>query len=108
MSLYFRPHVKCPNKAVFSVQASEYTYCTPQDNVGPYTHVEVQVRNVFAKAALTWAFRDKHPTVSTLIIDDCGICAYCPVEVIERAVASCGLPNWKFNDPYVIPKEKVK
>jgi len=33
--------VVCMNGVTLSVQASEYHYCEPRDNVGPYTEVEV-------------------------------------------------------------------
>lgn len=33
--------VKCADGTTLSVQASEYLYCTPRANSGPYTHVEV-------------------------------------------------------------------
>ena len=33
--------VKCVDGTTLSVQASEYHYCTPRDNQGPYTTVEV-------------------------------------------------------------------
>ena len=36
-----RPHIVCADGATMSVQASKFTYCTPRNNVGPYTHVEV-------------------------------------------------------------------
>jgi len=35
------PHVKCADGSTMSVQASEYHYCNPRDNYGPYLHVEV-------------------------------------------------------------------
>lgn len=33
--------VTCRDGATFSVQAGDYLYCTPRNNVGPWTHVEV-------------------------------------------------------------------
>lgn len=35
------PIVECADGYSLSVQASEYHYCTPRRNSGPYTHVEV-------------------------------------------------------------------
>lgn len=33
--------VTCRDGTVFSVQAGAYLYCTPRNNKGPWTHVEV-------------------------------------------------------------------
>jgi hypothetical protein len=33
--------VRCKDGSTMSVQASHTHYCTPRDDVGPYTHVEV-------------------------------------------------------------------
>jgi hypothetical protein len=33
--------IVCADGTRFSVQAGEFVYCTPRDNVGPWTHVEV-------------------------------------------------------------------
>jgi hypothetical protein len=35
------PVVKCKDGSTMSVQASEFHYCSPRENVGPYTEVEV-------------------------------------------------------------------
>ena len=35
------PKVHCADGSTMSVQASNTHYCTPQNNEGPYTHVEV-------------------------------------------------------------------
>lgn len=37
---YFRPGIVCRDGATVSLQASEYHYCTPRNNDGPYTHIE--------------------------------------------------------------------
>lgn len=34
------PRIVCADGATVSVQANSYSYCTPRDNTGPYTHVE--------------------------------------------------------------------
>jgi hypothetical protein len=36
-------HITCRDGTRLSVQASEYTYCKPRDNQGPWTHVEVMM-----------------------------------------------------------------
>lgn len=38
---YLRPRVTLADGVSLSIQASETHYCTPRDNIGPYTRVEV-------------------------------------------------------------------
>jgi hypothetical protein len=33
--------ITCGDGTEFSIQASEFTYCRPRNNLGPWTHVEV-------------------------------------------------------------------
>jgi len=39
--LYPAPRVVCKNGFSLSVQASQYRYCSPRSDTGPYTHVEI-------------------------------------------------------------------
>jgi len=41
VSKVVNPRVYLKSGASLSIQASEHTYCTPQNNDGPYTEVEV-------------------------------------------------------------------
>lgn len=34
-------YVRCADGLIMSVQASEFNYCSPRNNLGPYTRVEV-------------------------------------------------------------------
>jgi hypothetical protein len=36
-----RPVVKCSDGFSISIQASEYHYCQPRNNIGPYNKVEI-------------------------------------------------------------------
>lgn len=36
-----KPRLRCKDGYTVSVQASEFHYCTPRNNTGPYTKVEV-------------------------------------------------------------------
>lgn len=40
-------HVVCKDGTTISVQASAFHYCTPRNNFGPYTHVEVWCASVW-------------------------------------------------------------
>ena len=39
--LYFKPRTICPDGFSVSIQANQGAYCTPRDNIGPWTHVEL-------------------------------------------------------------------
>lgn len=71
------PAITCRDGAVFSVQASEFTYCTPRDNTGPWTAVEVM-------------------TISEDVIprnweqDDDGIGAWVPIEAVAQEILDRG------------------
>jgi hypothetical protein len=44
MGIEFKPIAKkheCKDGATLSIQASKYHYCTPRDNEGPYSTIEV-------------------------------------------------------------------
>jgi hypothetical protein len=34
-------HITCGDGTKFSIQASQFTYCSPRNDQGPWTHVEV-------------------------------------------------------------------
>ena len=68
-----------------SVQASEYTYCTPRDNVGPYTHVEVGFpSHSFPEAAEYKEDPEKDDTDTVF--------AYVPVEIVWEWITKHGGP----------------
>jgi hypothetical protein len=35
-----RKRIECADGATVSIQATRYSYCTPRNDVGPYTHIE--------------------------------------------------------------------
>ena len=43
----YTPHVFCKDGEHLSVQASKTHYCTPRDDYGPYTHVEIGFPSVW-------------------------------------------------------------
>ena len=67
--------VKCADGTTLSVQASEYHYCGPRDNEGPYTAVEVWC----ASAPVTeFEYSDDEPS------------AYVPIEDVVRFIDNHG------------------
>lgn len=76
--LYYKPQsdsVKCADGTTLSVQASEYHYCTPRDNKGPYTHVEV------------WCVSSD---VTEFEYSEEGPSAYVPIEDVVRFIDNHG------------------
>lgn len=70
-----RNHVTLKNGMVLSIQASENHYCSPKNNFGPYTHVEV-MGNLHA------VFEEHH---------DCwDVFARVPVDLLEEFIEKNG------------------
>lgn len=57
-----RPHVMCADGTSWSAQASEWTYCRPRDNFGPWTHVEVGFPSQELREIMPWAEDPAAPT----------------------------------------------
>ena len=76
--LYYKPPVdlvKCANGTTLSVQASQWHYCTPRDNKGPYTEVEVWC----VSAPVTeFEYSDEEPS------------AYVPIEAVVLFIDNHG------------------
>jgi hypothetical protein len=69
--------VTCDDGTVFSIQAGEYLYCTPRDNNGPWTHVEVMT--IFAETdPVHWEHGDDF------------VGGYVPIEDVAREIISRG------------------
>ena len=54
--------VICKDGFSMSVQASQFTYCSPRDDYGPYWAVEVGFPNRVEPALLPWAEDAGKPT----------------------------------------------
>lgn len=52
----------CKSGFGMSVQASETSYCTPRDNTGPYTHVEIGFPNAAEEMIIGFAEDSDDPT----------------------------------------------
>lgn len=76
--LYRKPpsdSVKCADGTTLSVQASEYHYCTPRDNQGPYTTVEVWC---VSSDVTEFEYSEEDPS------------AYVPIEDVVRFIENHG------------------
>lgn len=77
------PRIICANGAELSIQASENHYCSPRENTGPYTSVEIGYPSVAPPS--TWepyAEEWDNPT-------DC-VYGYVPIELVLFFVAANG------------------
>ena len=72
------PHIKCRDGTRMSVQAGEYAYCTPRNNQGPWTHVEVMM------------ITNTKPVHFDYPEDD--VAAYIPIESVAQEILTRG--NW--------------
>lgn len=76
--MYFKKPVdlvKCADGTTLSVQASQWHYCTPRENKGPYTEVEVWC----VSAPVTeFEYSDEDPS------------AYVPIEDVVRFIDNHG------------------
>ena len=80
-----RQRIVCQDGASLSVQASRHTYCTPRDDKGPYTHVEVG----FPSHTFPEAAKYKEDTESN---DEDTVFAYVPVEIVWEWITKHGGP----------------
>lgn len=76
-------HVKCADGATVSIQASEYHYCTPRDNDGPYTHIEAGYPSVAPPDSWMEFCEDSNTPTETVY-------GYMPVSCVAEFVAAHG------------------
>jgi hypothetical protein len=69
-------HITCNDGSVLSIQASKYTYCTPRQDQGPWTHVEVML--IRGKTPTHW---DHNPG---------DVDGYIPIEAVAAEIQSRG------------------
>jgi len=84
----FLPLVKpvtCKSGLTLSVQASASHYCSPRDNIGPWSEVEVGFPSQKVDALLPYAEDASDPCDT--------VYAYVPIEVVEYVIESNGGPK---------------
>lgn len=75
--------ITCADGATVSVQASEYHYCTPRGNEGPYTEIEAGFPSVPPPESwLAFSDGDSDPTQT--------VYGYMPVALVAEFVAAHG------------------
>lgn len=73
------PIIECANGLTMSVQASNMHYCTPRDNVGPWTHVEIGYPNKILSEISQYSDGDSF-----------SIYGYVPIELVENIIEANG------------------
>jgi hypothetical protein len=76
------PRIVCVDGFSMSVQASEYTYCCPRNNTGPYISMEVGFPSEKVEKLMPYAEDENQPTDT--------VYAYVPVEIIEQVISNHG------------------
>jgi len=71
------PRIHCKNGLSFSAQANCFAYCSPRNNKGPYTHVEV-------------GFPSKNITQFSEYSDGRGVYGYVPIGLVRLVIDDNG------------------
>lgn len=83
----YMPKLHCKDGANVSVQASQYHYCTPREDKGPYTEVEAGFPSVTPPESWIEYAEDKD--------DLCGtVYAWLPVALVEEFISIHGGLDW--------------
>lgn len=80
LGLLVRRCMRLGDGTTLSIQASEFHYALPRDNVGPYTHVEVQSNRPLA------SLRDRLDWTDEVY----WTYAYVQVERVDAEILACG------------------
>lgn len=80
--LKIRDRIICGDGLELSVQASEYAYCSPRDNYGPYSAVEVGFPSEEIPEIMEWAEGAGKPTET--------IYGWVPVEIVDSVISAHG------------------
>lgn len=78
------PRIHCMDGTSFSVQASNFTYCTPRSNRGPYSEVELGYPSRHFLALEQYKDADDE----TAQVDS--VFGYVPIEIVEAIIKKCG------------------
>lgn len=81
----FYKTIICENGFSMSVQASEFNYCSPKNNDGPYSRVEIGFPSKREELIISWAEDPDDPTET--------VYAYVPSEIVWDVIIKNG--GWK-------------
>lgn len=74
--------ITCADGFSMSVQAGEFLYCSPRDNIGPYCAVEVGFLSEIEDQLIPYIDDPEEPTNT--------IYGYVPIEIVERIIEKHG------------------
>ena len=74
--------VVCSDGFAMSVQADEFTYCSPRNNAGPYTAVEIGFPSEYEELIIDWAEDKASPTQT--------VYGYVPSHIVSLVLAKHG------------------
>ena len=80
------PHITCADGTRLSVQAGQYLYCTPRQNRGPYTAVEVGYPTAVPPESWAEYFDGKWTPEAACH----SVYAYIPVEMVREFILAHG------------------
>lgn len=81
-SIFQYQPIVCRDGLSFSAQANQMTYCSPRNNVGPYTAVEIGFPSEMVDEFMQYAGTPETPTET--------VYGWVPVEVVEAVVEKHG------------------
>jgi hypothetical protein len=79
---HLMPTLTCKNGLTLSVQASGTHYCSPRNDEGPYTKVEVGFPSRRVEALMPYAEEARRPTDT--------VYPYVPIELVEQVIRENG------------------
>ena len=77
------PRITCVDGFSLSVQGSEYTYCSPREDSGPYWEVEVGFPSADPGLEIMRYCENRENPTETVY-------GYVPVDVVDRIIAAHG------------------
>jgi hypothetical protein len=80
-----REHIICPDGFKVSVQAGRMIYCTPRNDQGPWTEVELGFPSEMVEAWMEWCEDPDDPTGT--------VYGYVPIDVVENELVRRG---WRY------------
>lgn len=77
--------ITCRDGFSLSVQATHGAYCSPRQNIGPWSSVEVGFPSAEPELIMSYAEQEETPTTT--------VYGYVPIELVEELIALHGGPD---------------
>jgi len=74
------PRIECVDGFSISVQGSEYSYCSPRENIGPWYQVECGYPSAIPTEIMDYVEDSDNPTGT--------VYGYVPIELVELLIAN--------------------